>query len=352
MGPSAVTGRIVVTRRIPEAGMALLWAEPGVEVEVLEEAQDRGPHRDRLLEAVAAADVLLCLLTEVVDRELLSAGRGLRGVSQMAVGVDNVDVPAATELGIPVGHTPGLLTDTTADLAWALLMATARHIPQAHQYQVEGRYRIWGPELFTGADLSPGGSGRRKVLGIVGFGRIGQAVARRSVGFDMEVVAHDPRNRERVEEAPGVRWAGLDELLESSDFVSLHTPLTPETHHLIGERELRRMKPSAILVNTARGPVVDETALVRALEEGWIAGAGLDVYEEEPHMAAGLAHLPNVVLLPHIGSASGDTRGRMARMAAMNALAFLRGEAGPHTVNPQVYATLAYGRRQSDRRHG
>jgi len=347
---SEAVARIVVSRRIPEAGMVLLAGEPGVEVEVLEDAQDRGPDPDRLREAVRRCHVLLCLLTESVPRDLLEAGEGLRGVSQMAVGVDNIDVEAATELGIPVGHTPGVLTDTTADLAWALLMAAARRIPQAHRYQVEGRYRIWGPELFTGADLSPGGSGRRKVLGIVGFGRIGQAMARRSKGFDMEVLAHDPRNRDRVAAAPGVRWATLDELLATSDFVSLHTPLTRETHHLIGEGELRRMKPTAILVNTARGPVVDEAALVRALEEGWVAGAGLDVYEDEPRMAPGLAELPNVVLLPHIGSAGRDTRGRMAEMAAVNALAFLRGERGPHTVNVGVYDTPAYRKRQRGRR--
>ncbi len=340
-----MTGRIVVSRRIPEVGMSLLAAQPGVEVEVLEDAQDRGPARSRLLDAVATADVLLCLLTEAVDRELLSAGRRLRGVSQMAVGVDNVDMAAATELGIPVGHTPGVLTETTADLAWALLLATARRIPQAHRYQVEGRYRIWGPELFTGADVGSGGSGRRKVLGIVGFGRIGQAVARRSVGFDMEVLAHDPRNRDRVEAVPGVRWAPLDHLLSEADFVSLHTPLTPETHHLLGEEELRTMKSTAILVNTARGPVVDEAALVRALREGWIAGAGLDVYEDEPRMAPGLVDLPNVVLLPHVGSASIDTRDRMATMAAHNAVAFLQGERAPHTVDPGVYDTPAYRER-------
>ena len=340
-----MTGLVVVSRRIPEAGMRLLAADPGVKVEVLEEAQDRGPERSRLLRAVAAADVLLCLLTEAVDRELLSVGKGLRGVSQMAVGVDNVDVAAATELGIPVGHTPGVLTDTTADLTWALLLATARRIPQAHRYQIEGRYRTWGPELFAGVDVGPGASGRRKVLGIVGFGRIGQAVARRALGFDMEVLAHDPRNRARVEEAPAVRWAPLEELLSAADFVSLHTPLTPETHHLLGVEELRTMKPTAILVNTARGPVVDEVALVRALREGWIAGAGLDVYEEEPRMAPGLAELPNVVLLPHIGSASVDTRGVMARMAARNALALLKREVAPHTVDPRVYDTQAYRER-------
>jgi glyoxylate reductase len=335
-------GHVVVTRRIPEPGLRLL-RDQGCSVSILEEAEDRGPSREELSAAVRGCDVLLPLLTEPVDRALLEeAGERLLGVAQMAVGFDNVDVEAATELGIPVGNTPGVLTETTADLAWGLLMAVARRIPEAHNYQVAGRYRLWGPNLFTGADVGPGPDGRRKVLGIVGYGRIGQAMARRSVGFAMEVVAHDPYNREGIEEDALATWADLPELLERSDFVTLHTLLTPETWHLIGVAELRRMKPTAILINTARGPVVDEAALVQALQEGWIAGAGLDVYEEEPAMKPGLAELPNTVLLPHIASASRDTRGRMAGMAAANALAFLRGEPGPTTVNPDVYETEAY----------
>jgi len=335
------TPPVVITRQIPEPGLELLRSA-GVRASILETEEDRGPTTEAVGRAVPGCRVLLSLLTEPVDRALLETGSQLLGVSQMAVGVDNVDVAAATELGIPVGNTPGVLTDTTADLTWALLLAAARLIPQAHAYQVAGRYRIWGPNLFTGMDVSPGGSGRPKVLGIVGFGRIGQAVARRAAGFEMDVVAFTPRSRHRIESTPGVRWTTLDELLEESDFVSLHVPLTEETHHLIGQEELLRMKPTAILVNTARGPVVNEEVLVRALAEGWIAGAGLDVYEEEPAMAPGLADLPNVVLLPHIGSASQDTRGRMAEMAARNALAFLEGERGPTTVNPQVYETTAY----------
>jgi glyoxylate reductase len=203
-----------------------------------------------------------------------------------------------------------------------------------------GRYRLWGPTLFCGADVGLGASGRRKVLGIVGFGRIGQAMARRAAGFDMDVVAYDPFAREVVDGAAGVRWLELDELLAASDFVSLHPPLTPQTHHLIGAAQLARMKPTAYLINTSRGPVVDEAALVAALRERRIAGAGLDVYEHEPAMAEGLADLPNVVLLPHIASASGDTRGAMARMAATNALCHLRGERAPNAVNPEVYGGL------------
>lgn len=343
--PSSSPVGVFVTRRIPAAGLDLL-AREDADVVVGQDDDEAGLPRDRLLDGVRDARVVLSLLTESVDRELLESAPRLRGVANYAVGYDNVDVDAATELGIPVSNTPGVLTDTTADLAWALLMATARRIPEADRYTRAGRFRIWGPNLLLGADVSPGGSGRRKVLGIVGFGRIGQAMARRASGFDMEILAADPRHRDRVEDA-GCTWVELDELLDRSDFVSLHTPLDSDTRHLIGEEELRRMKPTAHLVNVARGPVVDEGALVRALREGWIAGAGLDVFEDEPELAPGLADLPNVVVTPHIGSGSRDTRGEMARIAAVNALHHLRGEKAPNTVNPQVYETTAWRSRAS-----
>jgi glyoxylate reductase len=336
---------VFVTRRIPDAGLRLLECQ-GLEVVVGQTIEDRGLTKDQLLEGVAAADGLLCLLTEEVDREVLTVNPRLRGVSTFAVGYDNIDVRAATELGIPVSNTPGVLTDTTADLTWALLLAASRRIPEAHEYTREGRFRIWGPNLLLGTDVSPGGSGRRKVLGIVGFGRIGQAVARRARGFDMDVLVHTRGGPERVEGYVGVEWATMNRLLSEADFVSLHVPLTRATHHLIGSEELARMKPSAILVNTARGPIVDEAALVRALEAGRIGGAGLDVFEEEPAVHPGLVHLPNVVLAPHIGSASRDTRDRMARMAAEGLLHHLRGDQAPHTVNPDVYEGEPWRRRQ------
>jgi len=335
---------IFVTRRIPDPGLELLRAA-AVTFTVFQNEEDQGLTREEVLQGARSCDVLLPLLTEAIDREVLEANERLLGVAQMAVGFDNIDVQAATELGIPIGNTPGVLTDTTADLAWALLMAAARRIPEAHRYTADGRYKRWGPNLFTGSDVSPGASGRRKVLGIVGYGRIGQAMARRAAGFDMDVLAYDPHNRAGVEADPGVTWADLDTLLEQSDFVTLHTLLTEETRHLISAPQLRRMKPTAILINTSRGPVVDEAALVTALGEGWIEAAGLDVYEDEPALAPGLAELPNAVLLPHIASGSRDTRGKMAEMAAANALAFLRGEPGPTTVNPEVYDTEAYRRR-------
>ena len=263
----------------------------------------------------------------------------------MAVGYNNIDLATATSLGIPVSNTPGVLTDTTADLTWALLLALARRIPEAEQYLRAGQYRIWGPDLFLGADLSPGGSGRRKTLGIIGYGRIGRAVARRASGFAMRVLACS-LEREEIEASADVEWADLDTLLAESDFVTLHAPFSPETRHLIDERALRSMKPGAYLINVARGELVHEHALVRALQEGWIAGAALDVYEHEPALAAGLAACRNAVLVPHIGSASTDTRDRMAEMAARNALAHLRGEPAPNAVNPAVYAGQPYHSRR------
>ena len=340
-------GRVFVTRRIPQVGLDLL-EKAGAIVSIAQQDEEMGVEPEALVSGTRSCDVLLPLLTEPVDRALLETNERLLGVAQMAVGFNNIDVGAATELGIPVTNTPGVLTETTADLTWAMLLATARRIPEAHEYMTAGRYRIWGPNLFLGSDVGTGASGRRKVLGIVGYGRIGEAVARRATGFDMDVLAFDPYNRAGIEASEIVRWAGLDDLLAESDFVTLHPLLTEETFHLIGEDELRRMKPTAHLINAARGPVVHEEALVLALREGWIAGAALDVYEDEPEMAPGLAQLANVVRLPHIASASIDTRGRMATMAAENALAHLRRERAPNVVNPEVYETDAYRRRVRD----
>jgi glyoxylate reductase len=333
---------VFVTRRIPDAGMEVL-ARGGAEVVVGEQDEEKALARRALLRGVREADVLLALVTERIDREVLAENPRLRGVANHAVGFNNVDVDAATELGIPVSNTPGVLTETTADLTWALLLAVARRIPEGDVYMRAGRFKIWGPRMLLGADVGPGPEGRRKVLGIVGFGRIGQAVARRARGFDMDVVAADPKRD--VVEAAGVTWLPLDQLLRHADFVSLHPRLTPETHHLIDERRLRLMKPTAFLINVARGEIVHEAALVRALAEGWIAGAALDVFEHEPKMERGLAELPNAVVVPHIGSATRDTRDRMATMAATNALFHLRGERAPQCVNPGVYETDAWRER-------
>lgn len=336
--------RITVTRAIPEAGLRILQ-EPGVTVSILQADGESPVDRGSLLEAVATADVLLSLLTERIDDELLRRGDRLRGVANYAVGFNNVDVDAATRLGIPVTNTPGVLTETTADLTWALLLAVARRIPEAHMYMTAGRYRIWGPQLLLGVDVGPGADGERRTLGIIGFGRIGQAVARRARGFDMRIIAYDPYSRSAIDAFPDVEYAALDDLLASSDFVTLHPVLTRETRHLIDERALRLMKETACLINVARGEMVDERTLVRALEEGWIAGAALDVFEQEPAMADGLAERSNAVLVPHIGSATIGTRDRMATMAATNAVAHLRFVGAPDVVNPAVYETAAYRER-------
>ncbi len=330
------TGHIFVSRRIPEAGLEIL-RQSGARVTIGQAGEEQGVERADLLAGVAGCDVLVSLLTESIDRELLAAGSSLLGIAQMAVGYNNIDLAAATELGIPVTNTPGVLTETTADFTWAMLMAVARRVPEAHNYMVTGRYKLWGPNLMLGADVGRGASGRRKVLGIIGFGRIGTAVARRATGFEMEILAHDPFNRTAVDADQRVSWAELPELLKRSDFITLHPPLTAETHHLIDAEALERMKPSAYLINAARGPIVDESALVRALSKGSIAGAALDVFEDEPETAPGLAELPNALLFPHVASASHDTRSTMATMAATNAVAHLERRRAPDVVNPEVY---------------
>jgi glyoxylate reductase len=294
-------GRVRVRTGVPEAALRVLTAaglraEPGaLEVE--------------------GYDALLCLLTDRIDAPLLARGSRLRIVANMAVGTDNVDLAAAAKLGIAVSNTPDVLTDATADLAFALLLAAARRLAWADRYVRGGGFTGWRPDVGVGLDVSG------RTLGIVGAGRIGRAVAERARGFRMEVLLHS-------------RSGGVakDELLARSDFVSLHAPLTPETRHWIGERELRLMRPHAVLVNTARGALVDEAALVRALREGRLAAAGLDVFEREPALAAGLVDLPNVVLAPHVGSATVATRDRMAEVAAANVVAALAGKPIPNRV--------------------
>lgn len=339
--------RVFLTRRIPSAGLDLL-REGGCEVVIGQEDEEAGIARERLLEGVRDADVLISLLTEQVDAQVIRAGERLLGIANYAVGYDNIDLAAATALGLPVSNTPGVLTEATADFTWALLLAVARRIPEAHRYTAEGRFRIWGPNLLLGRDVGPGPDGQRRTLGVIGYGRIGAAVARRARGFDMRVLAYDPHNREAVSGAEGVAWAELGDLLALSDFVTLHAALTDDTHHLIGESELRSMKRTAYLINAARGPMVHEAALVQALREGWIAGAALDVYEFEPSLAEGLAELPNVVLAPHAASATIETRSRMATITARNALAHLARERAPYCVNPEVYESATYRSRTRD----
>jgi glyoxylate reductase len=314
-----VPEKVLVTREIPEAGLRPLEA---YDLTVLSEAP---PARDELLEAAKGAEGVLSNVTEKMDAEFMdAAGDGLKVIANMAVGYDNVDVEAAKERGIVVTNTPGVLDETTADTAFMLLLAAARRLGESERTLRAGDWEWWGPKLFVGVDVWG------KKLGIVGMGRIGQAVAKRGRGFGMEVLYHNRSRNEEAERELDARYADLDELLETADFVSIHTPLTDETRHLIGSEELDKMKPTAVLVNTSRGPVVDEGALADALSEGHIFAAGLDVYEEEPEVHPKLLQLENAVLAPHIGSGSQETRDRMAVLAAENVVAVLAGE-GPKT---------------------
>ena len=311
--------KVLVTREIPAAGLRPL---EGYDLTVLSEAP---PARDGLLEAAGGAAGVLSNVTEKIDAEFMdAAGSGLKIIANMAVGYDNIDVGAANERGIAVTNTPGVLDETTADTAFMLLLAAARRLGESERTLRAGNWEWWGPKLFVGVDVWG------KTLGVVGMGRIGQAVARRGRGFGMEIVYHNRSRKEEAEKELAARYADLDELLETADFVSIHTPLTEETTHLIGAGELDRMKPTAVLVNTSRGPVVDEEALADALADGRIFAAGLDVYEEEPKVHPKLLELENAVLAPHIGSGSRETRDGMAVLAAENIVAVLSGE-GPKT---------------------
>ena len=321
--------KVFVTRAIPEKGLAIvrdfcdldLWPH------------ELPPARDELLRHVRGVDGLLCLLTEKIDGEVMDeAGPQLKVVSNLAVGFDNIDVSAATARKIPVGNTPGVLTDATADFAFALMMAVARRILEAERYVHEGKWKTWGPMLLLGVDL------KGATLGLIGFGRIGKAMARRAAGFDMRVIYYDPGEEKSNRELNAAR-VDFETLLEESDFISLHIPLTPDTHHVIDAEALSKMKSNAVLINTARGPVVDPDALYEALRDKRIFGAGLDVTEPEPiPMDSPLLTLDNVVIVPHIGSGSKTSRDQMSWMAAQNLIAGLKGERLPNCVNPQVYA--------------
>jgi D-3-phosphoglycerate dehydrogenase len=318
-----------VTRVIPRPGIDLLAQHLDVDVN----ESDEPLSHDALCQKASQYDALVTLLTDRVDREVFESGRGnLRIVANVAVGYDNIDVAAATDAGILVSNTPGVLTETTADFAFALLMATARRIPEGDAFFRAGKYHGWGILMLLGEDI------HGKTLGLVGFGRIGQAVAKRATGFGMTILYYDPVvQADEFAASVGARRTDLETLLRESDFVSLHTPLVPETHHLIGAEELGMMKPTACLINTSRGPVLDEGALVEALRARTIWAAGLDVYEREPEAAPGLVDLPNTVLTPHIASASRETRTRMATTAADNVIALFDGRRPATLVNPEAY---------------
>ncbi len=321
--------KIFVTRFIPEKGMEMLRRTADVEVW----RDPLPPPYSILLKRVRGMDALLCLLTDKIDGKLMDAmGPQGKVISQMAVGLDNVDIPAATARGIPVGNTPGILTDTTADFAWALLMAAARRVVESDRFTRAGKWETWGPIDFLGPDITGA------TLGIIGFGRIGQGMARRARGFDMRVLYFDKERRLDAEQNCGAQYVDLDTLLRESDFVSLHTDLSQETRRFMNDARLKEMKRSAILINTSRGAVVDPEALYRALSSGRIAYAALDVTEPEPIKPDDpLLTLDNIIVTPHIASASIATRGRMAVMAAENLIAGLRGERLPNCANPEVY---------------
>jgi len=324
-----VKPKVYVTRQLFDEAIEIL--EEHADVEVYEGVDDAIP-RELLLEKVVDVEGLLPLLTERIDAEVMDAAEGLRVISNYAVGYNNIDVAAATERGIYVTNTPGILTDTTADAAFALLMAVARRIPEADRHiRARGWIHAWGPRMFIGADV------HGKTLGILGMGRIGSAFAKRAKGFDMKVIYHDIYRREDLEEELGIAYKSREEVLREADFVSLHVPLTPETHHMIGAGELAAMKETAILINTSRGPVVDEEALYEALRDGAIAGAGLDVFEVEPiNPGSPLLDLDNIVLTPHLASGSVETRTKMATTAAFNLVSVLQGKEPPNLVNPEV----------------
>jgi glyoxylate reductase len=320
--------KVFVTRRIPEPGLAIL--RRAAEVKVWEE--ELPPPRDVLLKEVEDCDALVPLLTDRVDDELLDRAPHLKVVANYAVGYDNIDVPACTARGVLVTNTPGVLTETTADLAFALILAAGRRLVEADKFLRAGKWQTWGPTLLLGQDVYGA------TLGLVGLGRIGAAVARRARGFNMQVIYHSRHRQEALEKELGAAYVSFDELLHRSDFISIHVPLTAATRHLFNADAFARMKPTAVLVNTARGPIVDEAALYAALKTGRIAAAGLDVMDPEPPRRDNpLLTLDNVILLPHIGSASVATRTRMATMAAENAAAALRGELPPNLVNREVW---------------
>jgi lactate dehydrogenase-like 2-hydroxyacid dehydrogenase len=312
-----VTGHVYVSRLLTDGAMAAL-ADLGHPLVVGEE---RPPTRDELLRDVAGAVAVVCTLTDRIDAAVLdAAGPQLRVVANVAVGYDNLDVPAARERGVVVTNTPGVLDDSTADLAMGLILAAARRIPEGDRFLRRREPWVWGPRMMTGLDLSAGAT-----LGIVGYGRIGRAVARRARAFGMRLLATPSRARVWESDADAVVFREFDDLLAAADVVSLHVPLTDATRHLIGDAALARMKPTALLVNTARGPVVDTDALVRALEEGRIAGAALDVFEDEPAVDPRLLELEQVVLTPHLGSAGVATREAMCGLAVRNVAEVLAG---------------------------
>ncbi|MBN2049240.1 MAG: D-glycerate dehydrogenase [Spirochaetales bacterium] len=317
---------VYVTRQIPREGIDFLTPEFDVEVN----PEDRALTREEFLTSIRGKDGVICLVTETIDAEVFEAAPEVKGFANFAVGYNNLDVQEATRRGIPVSNTPDVLTKATAEMAWALLFAAARRVVESDAVARSGRWPGWGPLQFIGGDVSG------RTLGIVGAGRIGAAMALMSRGFDMPVLYWDTRKNTALEETLGARKVSFEELLAGSDFISIHVPLLPETTGLFGLEEFGKMKRTAYLINTSRGPVVKEKELAEALKKGLIAGAGIDVYEREPDIEPDLRGLTNVVLTPHTASATGSARKGMALKAAENIRAMLRGERPPDCLNPEV----------------
>lgn len=316
--------RIFISRKIPEAGMQKLREFTD---DFLVFPYDRPISEKELIENIGNVEGLLCLLTDPVTRRVIDAGKRLKIIANYAVGYENIDVEYANKRGILVTNTPGVLTDATAELTWALLLACVRRIVEADRFTRKKRFNGWSPTLLLGTELNG------KTLGIIGAGRIGTAFALKGKGFGLNVLYYDYHKNEVLENEIGAKMVEMEELLKKSDFISLHIPLTEKTYHLIGEREFALMKPSAYLINTSRGAVIDEKELIQALKAGRIKGAGLDVYEEEPEIPDELIGLPNVVLLPHIGSATYEARNKMAETAVENLIAGLTGKPPPNLIS-------------------
>lgn len=313
---------IVVTGQIPEAGIELLL-EKGYNV--IQPQDQKAFSKKNFLEKAENADGILTLLSDTIDKSFIDKTNKLKVIANFAVGYNNIDIDYAKEKGIPVTNTPDVLTAATADLTWALILSVTKRIVESDTFTRSKKFTGWEPLLFLGGDVTG------KTLGIIGAGRIGQAVAKRATGFDMKIIYYNPSPKPEFEKATGAVHMQLDDLLEQSDFISLHCPLTESTQHLLNVDNLKKMKPSAYIINTSRGPVIDEQALTALLSEERIAGAGFDVYENEPEINKGLYSLPNVVLLPHIGSATVETRNEMSRIAARNIISVIEGR-GP--INP------------------
>lgn len=319
--------KIFITRKIPKPGLDLLRKNHELEIN----PNDRALSKQEIINGVRGKNGLICLLSDQIDEEVIKSEPKLKIISNYAVGYDNIDIKEATKRKIIVTNTPEVLTDTTAEMAWALLFSVARRIVEADKFTRDGKFKGWAPMLMHGQDITG------KTLGVIGTGRIGTAFTLKSKGFKMNILYYDPVRNKLLEEELSAKKVELDILLKESDFISLHLPFIPITYHFISEKQLKMMKKTAVLINTSRGPIIDEQALVKALKNNWIFGAGLDVYEHEPKINKELIKLDNIVLQPHSASATTETRTKMAIMAAENMITGLKGEIPPNCINPEIF---------------